>query len=127
MFVLNLITAIAYSPLIIRQLVVTWEYTTYFNDKICGYMWPCQQMYSRFQPSYAASMYALIPLIYSFVGLSYLLYIWIQFDKKAMYQKIFEDDNQEANDDDEAPTGKLISRSFFLAWNWTIDSAAEQQ
>ena len=72
-------------------------------------------------------MYAVIPLVYSFVGLSYLLYIWIQFDKKAMYQKIFEDDNQEANDDDEAPTGKLISRSFFLAWNWTIDSAAEYE
>lgn len=66
-------------------------------------------MYSRYGPKYA-NMYAIIPVTYGFVVLTYLLYVWIQFDKKAQYQRIFQDDIVDEDADDDAPTGKNIAR-----------------
>lgn len=47
-YILNILTSIFYLPLIIRQMVEAWNYSTYFSDKLCGYMWPCNFFYSRY-------------------------------------------------------------------------------
>ena len=87
-------------------------------------MWPCQFFFSRYHTEYAA-LYAITPTIYGFVVLIYLLGVWIQFDKKAQYQRIFQDDIVDEDADDDQPTGKNISRQFFLSWTWTINNENE--
>lgn len=47
---------------------------------------------------------------FGFVGLAVFMYMWIQFDKKAQYQKIFQSD------------GIIYARQIFNAWSWNINS-----
>ena len=132
-YICNLITAIAFAPLLITQYFSTRNYAEYkpnqstqyyFAGKLCGYAWPCQFFFSRYQDEYAA-LYAITPTIYGFFVLIYLLGVWIQFDKKAQYQRIFQDDIVDEDADDDQPTGKNISRQFFLSWTWTINNETE--
>jgi hypothetical protein len=60
----------------------------YFNDGLCGYIFPCHYFISRYTDELKYS-YVLTNFAFGFVGLGVFMYMWIQFDKKAQYQKIF--------------------------------------
>jgi len=86
-YVFTLFTAALYAYLCITHFLTHKDTYVYYSG-ICGYMWPCMFFYSRYTEDLAFE-YALTSFIFCFVGMTVFLYMWIQFDKKAEYQKIF--------------------------------------
>ena len=91
-FVFNLFTAMLFSYLIVAHTIYFYGKDKYFSDKLCGYMYPCHYFFSRFTEEFK-NIYIITMLCFGFAGLSMFLYSWIQFDKKANYQQIFQQDN----------------------------------
>ena len=89
-FVFTVFTAVLYSYVIIAHLYEHKDDYIYFSIKqgLCGYCFPCHFFMSRYTDNLAYS-FVLTNFIFAFVGLGSFMYLWIQFDKQAQYQKIF--------------------------------------
>jgi hypothetical protein len=87
-FVFNLFTAALYSYIIIAHYLEHKDDYVYFNDGLCGYCFPCHYFFSRYSENLKYS-FVLTNFSFGFIGLATFMYMWIQFDKKAQYQKIF--------------------------------------
>ena len=71
-------------------------------------MWPCIYFYSRFTSDLKFT-YLITCLSFIVVGLIMTLYLWIKYDKKAHYNKIFQED------------GIKFGRQLINSWTWNID------
>lgn len=115
-FVFTLFTAVLYSYIIIAHWLEHKDEYVYFNDGLCGYTFPCHYFLSRYTDKLQYS-FVLTNFAFGFTGLAVFMYMWIQFDKKAQYQKIFQSD------------GIIYARQAFNAWSWNINdiTLAEQR
>lgn len=111
-FVFNLFTAILFVYLCLTHYLKAKDEFVYFKDKYCGYMYPCVFFFSRFDES-LKYWYVLTMFIFGFMGLGMFLYSWIQFDKKANYQRIFQQDNI------------IYARQIFNGWTWSVNNQEE--
>ena len=81
-------TALLYSYLVGKHYYDHKDEVIYFTDKLCGYTFPCQFFYSRYDPDLKYS-YVLTNFSFGFVGLTAFLSMWLYFEKKSKYQQIF--------------------------------------
>lgn len=120
LFVINLFTGVLYAYLIIKHWYLSQdEYEYYFDGPDngwtgCGYGWPCVYFFSRYKAA-LADAYVLTNFSFAFAGMAICLYMWIQFDKKAQYQKIFQSD------------GIIFARRVFNSAMWNTQAFEEQQ
>ena len=87
-YVFTCFSAVLYSYVIVAHWYEHKDDYVYFNDGLCGYTFPCHFFISRYTDKLAYS-FVLTNFIFAFFGLGVFMYLWIQFDKEAQYQKIF--------------------------------------
>lgn len=83
MFIFSVFTVMIFSYLLVTHYLKYKDTVQYYSGN-CGYFFPCIFFYSRFQED-AKFAYAMTNLVFLVVGLSYCMYMWIKFDKKAKY------------------------------------------
>ena len=111
-FLFNLFTMFLFLYVCLEHYLSTRHLHIYFNDKLCGYMYPCHFFYSRIDPELGVA-YARTIVIFCFSGLALFMLSWIHFHTRGIYQKIYQED------------GVIFARQLFNGWNWGVKSQEE--
>jgi hypothetical protein len=75
-FVFTCFSAVLYSYIIVAHWYEHRNDHVYFNDKLCGYIFPCHFFFSRYTDK-LAYYYVLTNFIFAFFGLGVFMYLWI--------------------------------------------------
>ena len=75
-FVFNIFTMFVFSYICIYHFAMTRDEYWYFRDKFCGYMYPCDFFYSRFDKSLSVA-FARTVMIFGFTGIGLFVYSWV--------------------------------------------------